>query len=197
MQRSSPHFFSIAVAFELSLAAVALLAAALLGLPLSAMLIVSPASVAGGVLATVPLLLFFRFSLGTTWSPLRRIRHLLLRLLRPLLRQLSVLRALLLGLAAGIGEELLFRGLIQTGLAALIGPLPALLTASAVFGVVHWITNAYALIATLLGVYFGLLLLLTESLIAPILAHALYDAVALLQLARRSRPNSRGTAGRS
>ena len=189
--------FSFAVAFELSLAAVALLAAALLRLPLSGMFVVNPASVAGGILATVPLLLFFRFSLGTAWSPLRRIRQLLLRLLNPLLRQLDVLRALLLGLAAGIGEELLFRGLIQTGLTALIGPLPALLIASALFGALHWITNAYAVIAALLGVYFGLLLLLTESLIAPIVAHALYDAVALLQLARRSRPDLRGAAGQS
>ncbi len=191
-RNSSRLFFNVAIAFELSLGALALLPAVLLRIPPSGMFIISAEAIAGGILATVPLLLLFRLSLESEWTPLRRIRNLLSRLLNPLLQQLTVLRALLLGLAAGIGEELLFRGLIQAGLTPLIGPLPALLTASIAFGALHWLTSAYAVVATLLGVYLGALMLITESLIAPVLTHALYDAAALLLLARRGRAATDG-----
>jgi membrane protease YdiL (CAAX protease family) len=87
-------------------------------------------------------------------------------------------------LLAGLGEETLFRGVLQQ---ALDGPLPtwvALLATAALFGAAHWVTPTYAFLAGLVGLYFGALYLLSDNLLAPIVAHALYDVVALTLLAR-------------
>jgi membrane protease YdiL (CAAX protease family) len=54
--------------------------------------------------------------------------------------------------------------------------------AAGVFGVCHWLNRTYAVLATLMGVYFGLLLVWTGNLWTPILAHAVYDFVALVVL---------------
>jgi uncharacterized protein len=51
--------------------------------------------------------------------------------------------------------------------------------------VAHWLTMSYAVFATLIGVYLGILFLVTENLLAPIVTHALYDVVALSVLVRR------------
>jgi membrane protease YdiL (CAAX protease family) len=89
---------------------------------------------------------------------------------------------------AGLGEELLFRGLVQAGLARLIsGPAGiwiALLAASLLFGVFHWLSTTYALLAAAAGLYFGWLLIATGSLWPPVVAHALYDFAALWYLLR-------------
>jgi hypothetical protein len=56
--------------------------------------------------------------------------------------------------------------------------------AALLFGVAHWLTMSYAVFATLIGVYLGILFLFTENLLAPIVTHALYDVVALSVLVR-------------
>jgi uncharacterized protein len=88
--------------------------------------------------------------------------------------------------AAGLGEELLFRGLAQEGLSRLVGgeygDWVALAVASLLFGVCHWLNTTYAVLALLAGLYFGLLLMLTGSLWTPIVAHAAYDFIALVYL---------------
>jgi len=103
----------------------------------------------------------------------------------------SVLQLAAVALAAGFGEELLFRGLLQTELARLIGgphsSLVGLALASAVFGVCHWLDRTYAFLATLAGAYFGWLLLAAGNLWTPIVAHAMYDFLALAYLVRPNR----------
>jgi uncharacterized protein len=99
---------------------------------------------------------------------------------------------LLVALAAGIGEELLFRGLMQHGLAQWWsghwwGWLAAWLLTALVFGICHWISGMYAIMAFLAGLYLGALLLVFDNLLVPITAHALYDLAALLYLANRTR----------
>jgi membrane protease YdiL (CAAX protease family) len=92
----------------------------------------------------------------------------------------------IVSLAAGFGEELLFRGLIQAGLSrwmgGLEGQITALVIASMLFGVCHWLNATYAALAVLAGAYFGGLLLLTDNILAPITAHAVYDFLALVHL---------------
>ena len=91
----------------------------------------------------------------------------------------------MLATVAGIGEELLFRGLIQNALARLIPSPASLLATSILFGLAHFVTSTYALIAGLMGLYLGGLFLLQGSLVAPIVTHAVYDFFALLLVARR------------
>lgn len=84
--------------------------------------------------------------------------------------------AIIISLGAGIGEEVLFRGVLQRWIGV---------TGQAIaFGLAH-AGNAYipqVLFATLLGIAFGLLYKRGWSLVTLIIAHTLYD-FALLSLA--------------
>ena len=104
------------------------------------------------------------------------------RKIRPIFAGAGWITLLLVAVLAGVGEELLFRGVLQTGLGHLIGSLPALLVTAIVFGLVHWLSPGYALAATIGGLYFGGLMLLTGGLFIPMVGHAAYDFVALLIL---------------
>ena len=139
--------------------------------------------------ATIPavlaLLLLVRFPMGGLEDVMRVTRQFIL----PLFRSRPLWHLAVISLAAGVNEELLFRGLIQGGLARLLEGYPwgwvaALLGASLLFGVCHWLNRTYAILAGLAGLYFGLLLVASGNIIAPMLAHALYDFVALCYLTR-------------
>jgi membrane protease YdiL (CAAX protease family) len=145
-------------------------------------------ALAWGTLAAVPLilalLLFDRFPCGL-WGDLQQTVE---RRLLPWIRHWSVLDMALISLAAGFGEEMLFRGLLQVSLAEMLpgigGVALALVVASVVFGICHWITTSYALLASVMGLYLGVVLLFTENLLAPIATHAVYDFAALIYLTR-------------
>ncbi|TVR67470.1 MAG: CPBP family intramembrane metalloprotease [Spirochaetaceae bacterium] len=184
-----------ATLFEFFLAVVALAVGAvfrfspLAGLPDSAggavFSMTTGAAIFLGVSAAMPPLLLFFIFLRSDRPPFRRIRAILRRVLEPLLRSLTPLGAGVLSLAAGVGEEVLFRGLVMGAILLWLGPLPAVLASSLLFGALHWVTPAYAAYATLLGLYLGGLYILTGTLLVPIIVHAIYDAVALVLLASR------------
>jgi len=86
-------------------------------------------------------------------------------------------------LVTGLPEELLFRGIIQNGLAQSLGSRrAALVLASALFGVAH-LNNGpspdwrYALLAALAGIFYGRTYEATQGLLAPAAVHALVDTV--------------------
>lgn len=88
--------------------------------------------------------------------------------------------AVALGLAAGFGEEMLFRGILQYELAGRFGTFFAVFLSSIIFGALHAVTRLYALLACIASVYFGWLYIITGNLAVPIVCHAFYDVVALL-----------------
>jgi len=90
----------------------------------------------------------------------------------------------LLSLLAGIGEELLFRGAIQGWLMTHTDPMTAVLAASVLFGLVHYVSFTYFLVATGLGLILGAAYVLSESLTLVMIWHALYDMIALYCLLR-------------
>ncbi len=137
------------------------------------------ASFSVGLVAAAPLLLGLRWTLTTSWNPVRRLVALVVEQLGPLLAQRSAVELALLAALAGFAEEILFRGVVQVGLARVLPESGALVVASAAFGLAHFITPTYALLAGLAGLYLGGLFLLQGSLTAPIVAHAVYDVVAL------------------
>jgi membrane protease YdiL (CAAX protease family) len=107
-------------------------------------------------------------------GPVPALRRLYRETLRPLFARVSLLDIVIISALAGLGEELLFRGAIQTAW----GFVPATL----LFGLCHIggrTTVPLGLWATVVGGYLGWLALATGGLLAPILAHALYDALAL------------------
>lgn len=99
-------------------------------------------------------------------------------------RSLSLPALALLSLAAGVGEEVLFRGFVQTGLVALAGPWVGVIAAALLFGLVHYLSLVYFIMATLLGLVLGLAYEITGSLLLVVTWHAVYDLAALVLLAR-------------
>ena len=88
---------------------------------------------------------------------------------------------------AGLGEELLFRGVAQRGIEQVSGSGNiGLVAASLLFGLAHPISKTYTFMATLVGLYLGGLLLASDNLLAPIVTHAAYDFAALVYLVKRS-----------
>ena len=100
-----------------------------------------------------------------------------------LLGPMSVPDLLLLSLSAGIGEELLFRGLIQGWWMSLsetqsfLESLPGMAISAVCFGFAHPLSKTYIVLATLAGFLFAILYWATRDLLACVLAHAIYDAI--------------------
>jgi len=81
---------------------------------------------------------------------------------------------MVISIAAGLGEELFFRGVLQ--------PELGLVPASLIFGALHVggrATLVFGGWVTLMGAMLGGLAIWTGGLLAPIVAHAAYDAGAL------------------
>jgi membrane protease YdiL (CAAX protease family) len=135
-----------------------------------------------GIVATVPMLLGLAWILTSRWPPAYKLVTLVSERLAPLLAGRSRSQLALLAVLAGVAEEVLFRGVVQVGLARVFSEPLALVSTSVIFGLAHFASPAYALMAGLVGLYLGALFLLQGSLLVPILAHALYDFVALLAL---------------
>jgi uncharacterized protein len=119
---------------------------------------------------------------------LARIQRFFDEILRPLLRPCSLAELALLSLLAGVGEELLFRGVLQPALMRWLGPAPGLVAASVLFGLFHPITATYVVLAAGLGLYLGLVAWAGGNLLIVIVAHALYDFVVLVYLLRLAPP---------
>ena len=88
--------------------------------------------------------------------------------------------SIMLGAAAGIGEEMLFRGVMQGELSTKFGDNIALILSSIVFGLGHAVTPFYTLLATLASLFFGSLYINYDNLAIPIVCHGLYDVGALM-----------------
>jgi uncharacterized protein len=102
------------------------------------------------------------------------LRHVCRVIVRPLFEHVRVWHILVISALAGLGEELLFRGVLQ--------PIIGLTAASVVFGAVHIGGRGfigYGVWAACIGALFGWLMVETGGLLAPIVAHAVYDALAL------------------
>ncbi|MHB0957406.1 MAG: CPBP family intramembrane glutamic endopeptidase [Pirellulaceae bacterium] len=151
-----------------------------------------------GLLATLPLIAGLHLMERHPVGILRQLRRTVREEVVPLFRGTSAGGLLAISLAAGIGEELLFRGFLQSAIADRWGPVGGLwagwITASVLFGLCHSLCLAYALLATGIGLVLGGLYLATGSLVAPMTTHAAYDFLALLYLLRA--PADRGGAAR-
>jgi membrane protease YdiL (CAAX protease family) len=144
-----------------------------------------------GILAAVPLGILMLSLDRSRVAAFQHLRRIVDQLLLPFFRDASVVHLALIALAAGVGEELFFRGLIQSGLQqgidAAWGAATAWLAAGVLFGLAHFITRTYALLAGIVGLYLGGLYWWSDSLLIPVVAHAVYDFVALIYLLRTRR----------
>eukprot|EP01041_Mallomonas_annulata_P008239 gene8239-16942_t len=138
-----------------------------------------------GILGTAPMLglgLLSQYDLGMV--ELQQVSTVtqgtILDLLGPKRRlPQTIASAVALGLAAGVSEELIFRGLMQTELSQRFGDSVGIGAVSVLFGFLHAATPLYALLTGLAGVYLAFLYKLLDNLAVPMIAHTLYDALAI------------------
>lgn len=154
-----------------------------------------------GVAGALPLFAFFVLAYVAPLRALQEIKRFLLEVLGPALAACRWYDLILLALFAGIGEELLFRGWLQVWMENWGGSV-ALIGSNIVFGLAHFITPLYAVVAGFLGLYLGVLFDATgeRNLLVPIVTHALYDYLGFLVVVRtwrrthRTPPPAEGTA---
>jgi membrane protease YdiL (CAAX protease family) len=95
----------------------------------------------------------------------------------------------LLALMSGAAEELFFRGAMQQEFARRFGVTGGVLATALIFGLVHVPLSrrmmTWPLLACVSGVVLGALMAWTESLLAPMAAHIVVNAVGLWRIARR------------
>ena len=129
---------------------------------------------AAGVLAVINWALLCRVP---AVAGVRAIRRLCWGTLRPLFAAVSVRDVVVISVAAGVGEELLFRGTLQ--------PEVGLVAASVIFGLLHMGgrgTLVFGCWVMAMGAALGWLAVWTGGLLAPVVAHAVYDAAAIAYL---------------
>lgn len=129
--------------------------------------------VLGLLFAMPPLSLFLLFCIRPQHF-LNSFRTVILRDVRQLFAGSTALDIAVISLMAGIGEELLFRGVLQ----AKIG----IVWSSLIFGLLHFLTLEYFIIATAMSFYLGELCIYFNGVMVPVAAHFAYDLGALIYL---------------
>jgi len=148
-------------------------------------------AVARGVLVTLPMLAAFFCLVHSSRATFRRLREQVEWLIREMFPAGSVPQFAMVALLAGVSEELLFRGVIQYLLAHWTTPVTGLALASLLFGLAHALSKLYFVLATLIGLCFGWLVFRYNDLVAPMVAHSLYDFAALVYLSRLAKAPAR------
>ena len=187
-----PNGFAMAVLVEGGIGLLAIVLAWLFRVPLREQLPASGSALwyamARGVFVTLPMLALYLWLVHSSRAVFRRLREQVEWLIREMFPANSIPQFAMVAILAGVGEELLFRGVIQYLLVEWTTPMIGLVLASLIFGLAHALSKLYFVLATLIGLCFGWLVLQHGDLVAPIVAHSLYDFVALLYLSRLAKP---------
>lgn len=107
------------------------------------------------------------------------VREVYHEVLVPLFSRFNTPSIVVVGVVAGIGEEWLFRGVLQ--------PIVGWIVASVAFGLAHVGARTmlpFGVWASGMGFLLGGLAVLTGGLTAPMVAHGVYDMLALAYLRR-------------
>lgn len=183
------QFLTIAALFEGGLAFLAVAIGWLIDVDPMGTFHVTPEAVSRGVIATAPMLVLFWVSMHSHWTPFRTIREFLLEWFAPYLVRCRWYDLLALAALAGLGEELLFRGLLQAWGTSFGGLWFGLVAASVVFGLAHALTPTYFLLATGMGAYLGWIWggFGEPNLLTPVVTHTVYDWLAFWYVVRVKR----------
>jgi len=172
------------IGFEVLLTPIALVGGWLLGTHPLETLQADINAVLVGTVATLPVLWIVVIGIALPGGPMRSIERLIETYLIPIFRHWTFGELVVVSIAAGIGEELLFRGVVQAAVARWTVPWAGLLVGAIVFGLVHFLSPLYFVFATLMGLYLGGLWLWSGNLMVPVVTHAVYDLAVLVYLTR-------------
>ncbi len=176
--------FALAMLFESGLGFAGLLVAWWANVSLQSRLQVTAPALVRGLVACLPMLILLVAISNSRWLPLVQLRRQVETLVREIFSGSSWLEIAMICFAAGLGEELLFRGALQPWVARLTNPTVAIVVVGLLFGLAHSLSVTYFVVATLIGCYLGWLMEAYDDLVAPIVAHALYDFAAIAFLRR-------------
>ncbi|WP_437186383.1 CPBP family intramembrane glutamic endopeptidase [Planctomicrobium sp. SH668] len=164
-------------------AAIALLFAWMLNVPIGATIHVTPQAIGVGIIAAVIMIL--------TLGRISALRDEAERILGSVVASCRWYELAVLSVIVGIVEEIIFRGVMEQ-YGARYSPVAAFVIVNIIFGAMHAVSWTYAVIATLLGMILsGLAYWPGEyNLMRPIVAHAVYDFIAFLIIARQHRQSA-------
>jgi membrane protease YdiL (CAAX protease family) len=189
--QDQPNGFALAVVVEGGLALLAVLLAWLFRVPLREQIAATGEQLAyavtRGVVVTLPMFAVFLWLVHSSWTQVRELRRQVEWLIAEMFLEASAAQFALIAVLAGVGEELLFRGVLQSLIGQWTTPMMGLCIASLLFGMVHALSKLYFFLATAIGLCFGVIVLQYNDLVAPMVAHSLYDFFALTYLSRRLR----------
>lgn len=137
--------------------------------------------------ATLPLLAALALLLSFDWEIVRELREFMDEFVLPMFAGARWWELALLCTAAGLGEELLFRGLLQPIFCGALGLGWGIFLVNVLFGLMHPFSITYVVVASLIGLYLSVLFVISDNLLAPIFVHGLYDFVALFWLMNRQK----------
>jgi membrane protease YdiL (CAAX protease family) len=128
-----------------------------------------------GAIAPIPLILLFLGILRWPVGRLREIKSFCEDEFIPLLAGSSWSDMALVAISAGVGEEMLFRGVLQSSLGSWLGTGWGLSLSSLLFGLLHPISLPYVFLMILVGFYLGETFIYTGNLLSVMVTHAVYD----------------------
>lgn len=153
----------------------------------------SASQLGAGAAAALPLLalnhILWRLSARRPESVFARFSR---EVIVPLCRSINPFLAFLIGVMSGFAEELLFRGAISEVLSQAAGLAVAALVSSALFAYVHFIGNLKRFggmlpLYTFVGLYLWAVMQITGSLAAAMVAHGVYNFLAIIVIRAASR----------
>lgn len=186
MPNNKAQTIATAMLFETGLGFVGVLIAWLGQVSLQSRLVLSLDAVIRGTIACLPMLLLLVAAYEVDWQPLVKLRRDVELVVKVLFADCGWFEFMLISLAAGVGEEILFRGALQPLFIHWTNPWIGIAVVALLFGLAHLMSPTYFMAATLIGVYFGWLAWAYEDLVAPIVAHSVYDFVALVYVQSRT-----------
>lgn len=139
----------------------------------------APIGVAMGLL--IYLLAYLLFCSPTMKT---RSMHSLLVTLHQLFRNFTWVQIFVVSALAGIGEELLIRGVLQTFLVGSLGSFLGIIGASLIFGLLHFMTKTYVVFTLALGLLFGIIFHYSNSMVVVMVGHAVYDVIAFSMIVK-------------
>ncbi|MEO1252431.1 MAG: CPBP family intramembrane glutamic endopeptidase [Pseudomonadota bacterium] len=186
-REDSIRLFAIALGGTALLGVIAYGLSILFGTPLAPQFKLTLRDALIGAGAAIPMIALLYVFMKTEHPQIAAFRESQIEFFANIGFEFTPVRILLMSLFAGVFEELLFRGVLQSGIDKIAPVAVAIIASNILFGVLHWRTALYALIAGVIGAWLGLIFWLTGNLLAPMIAHGFYDLVALAVTARAIR----------
>ena len=142
------------------------------------------------LLLCLPMFAALYIAMRSRWEPLVQLKNELDENILPIFSKCKLIDLKIMAFLAGIGEELFFRGWMQSALINKSGIWMGILITSAIFGLAHYLSSTYAIYAFITGIYLGLIYQLSGNLYIVMAIHATYDFVVLIYLVRKGNNES-------